>query len=170
MVNSWSKCSLFLSAAAVLGLTMALSPANAFAPASAAGKVATSSPYAAQIAELHAARTLLETADHDYKGHRAEAVKLISHAIHTLHPHKQSGAHAKGAKASAAKGATAKPATAKGGNNMPQAQSDSQLKQAMAQVSAVQTQLAASKAAEAGTAAASLQKAVQELQTALAIK
>jgi hypothetical protein len=166
-----------LALVAVLFLAMAIMPAEAAAPAAAAAqaaKAATASPFAAQVAALHQARELLVNADHDYKGHRAEAVKLVTAAIHELHPHHAKGAHAKGGagKGAAKAHAGAKQGAGKGtGNTMPQEVSDGHLKQAMSQIAAVQTQLAgAGGQGPAAAAATALGKAVQELQTALSIK
>jgi hypothetical protein len=43
--------------------------------------------YTNEIAELHQARSLLESANHDYSGHKAAAAKLVSAAIESLHSH-----------------------------------------------------------------------------------
>jgi hypothetical protein len=146
------------------GTTAKASPGQAGARAAAA---AGSAPFAAQVAELRQIRTVLEQADHDYQGHRAAAVKLITTAIHTLHPPKHSTGQAK----THVTGTKTVSTTPKGGNNEPQAVSDAQLKQAMTALAAVQTQLAGTQSNTAATtAAATLGKAVQELQTALSIK
>lgn len=163
-----------LALIAVLFLAVAVIPAAAAPPAKQAAQGANggTSPFAAQIAALKQARELMIQADHDYKGHRAEAVKLVTAAIHELHPHhKGGGATAKGA----AKGATAKAhagaknGAANTGNSVPQAVSDANLRQAMTQISTIQTQLAGA-GGPGATAAATLGKAVQELQTALSVK
>ena len=125
------------------------------APAAAAPKPkGTPSPYAAQIAELHQIKVLLERADRDYKGHRAAAVKEITAAIHDLqagHRHGRGGPHVKG-----------------GGE--PQALSDEQLREAVAGLKAVQAQLAGAPSAAAVKAAAAVEQAVKELNIALEIK
>ena len=66
---------------AVLGLALALTPASAKGPAKA--KSGTSEV----VTSLHEAKVLLESAAHDYDGHRAKAVEEIRHAIHELAPH-----------------------------------------------------------------------------------
>jgi hypothetical protein len=153
--------------AALAFLAVATIPAEAAVPGQ--GKGAKASPFAQQVAALRQARELLIQADHDYKGHRAEAVKLVTAAIHALHPPKANGAHKGTAKGAAAKAHTA--AKNASGNSMPQATSDAHLQQAMTAIATVQTQLAgAGGQGAASSAAASLQKAVQELQTALSIK
>src|SRR5262245_49808902 len=97
-----------LALAALTCPALALVPAEAARDQAVAANAAgngSASPFAAQVAALHTARDLLVNADHDYKGHRAEAVKLVTAAIHALHPHHAKGAAAKGtgAKAAAAK-------------------------------------------------------------------
>ena len=49
----------------------------------AAGKKA-ASPFATQITALHAARTTLAQADHDYKGHRVKAMHQVHQAVLAL--------------------------------------------------------------------------------------
>jgi hypothetical protein len=162
-----------LSAAAAIALVTGASSAFAVPQTTAAPKAtANASPYAAQIAELRSIRTVLEQADHDYQGHRAAAVKLITAAIHALRPPKATtGAHhqAHAGAGTANKGATPHAGAKSTGNSEPQAVSDAQLKQAMNALTVVQGQLA-SGSGNAATAAAAVQKAVQELQVALSIK
>lgn len=122
------------------------------------------SPFAEQITELRAARALLEKADHDYKGHRAKAVKEITAAIHDLQP--PPPATGKG-KANHAKGQQNKTG---GGNNEPQAVSDAQLKQAMEQLAKVATQLASAQGDGPTKATGAIKIAIAELETALKIK
>jgi hypothetical protein len=163
MIRTWYR----LSFVVVLCLVAAASaPAVPPAKSSTAGGTGNAQPYAAQVAALRAARLLLEQADHDYKGHRANAVKLVTAAIHALHPPK---ANATG-KAHAAKSGAAQTGAKTGGNTIPQAVSDAQLKQAMGQITAVQGQLTGAQGAAPAAAVTALQKAVQELQTALSIK
>jgi hypothetical protein len=114
------------------------------------------SPYAMQIHELHHVKILLEKADHDYKGHRAEAAKQVTAAIHAL----QAGyAHVK------------HPGEGGKGGGEPQALSDAQLREAIDKVKKIQTQLSGALADPAAkTAAIALSSAVSELETALTIK
>jgi hypothetical protein len=172
-----SRCGIGSSALAVAAVIFLIPSSTARADPGQGGAraaaAASASPFATQIAELRQIRTLLEQADHDYQGHRAAAVKLITTAIHTLHPPKPSTGQVRTRVAGTGTGA--KQATPKvgnnGGNNEPQAVSDAQLKQAMTALAAVQTQLAGAPGNTAATtAAAALGKAVQELQTALSIK
>jgi hypothetical protein len=112
----------------------------------------------------------LEDADHDYNGHRAEAVKLVSAAIHALRPPQTNGARGKAHPHSGVAKSGAAKQTAKTGNSLPQAASDAMLRQAMGQITAVETQLSGAGGAAPSGVVTSLQKAVQELQTALSIK
>jgi hypothetical protein len=110
-------------------------------------------PFAEQIAELHRAKLLLEKADRDYKGHRAEAVKEIGKAIHTLHPGK---AHKHVGKVE--------------GGNEPQSLSDAQLREAVKKLKVVEKQLTHSNAEAAAKANVFVAKAIKELEIALEIK
>src|SRR5438270_788929 len=76
------------------------------------------------IQELAAVRKLLETANHDYQGHRAAAVHHVIHAAHLLQHHKH---HPNPASLTAALSKQTVP-----GNKEAQAVSDAQLRQAMA--------------------------------------
>ena len=67
------------------------------------------------VTALEAIRTTLNSANHDYKGHRAAAVHQVSHAIHVI---KHGKPHPKPAETFQAP---------KGGNNEPQSVSDAQL-------------------------------------------
>jgi hypothetical protein len=99
---------------------------------------------------LHEIKLLLESADHDYKGHRAAAVREINAAIRDL------GGHAKG--------------TGGGGNKEPQTLSDEQLKTAVADLAAIEKKLAGSTHPQAATAAAAVAAAIKELNIALMIR
>ena len=117
------------------------------------------SPYTTQIKELHQIKVLLERADHDYKGHRAAAVKEITKAIHALEAnggqHQKTGVH---------------PHTGK--SHEAQALSDTQLRAAIQALVTVgqQLQSAGAKYPRAGKAAVDVQLAVKQLNMALAIK
>jgi hypothetical protein len=182
MTNSRVGWSLSFVVAVLFVSLSASSSARAFPPASSgaktvptAGGTSSTSPFEAQIEALRATRTILENADHDYKGHRAAAVKLVNTAIHALHPH-----HTAAASNAANKGTKAAPSVTKNGASTPkasrpamveaQAASDAQLKQAAGQLAVIQAQLAGASGAGAATAVAALQKAVQELQIAVSIK
>jgi hypothetical protein len=76
--------------------------------------------------ELHAAKALLEHADHDYDGYRAKAVHHITEALHELHGHQhngKAGQHGQSPKAGQNKGGAAK-------LREPQGNSDAQLREA----------------------------------------
>jgi hypothetical protein len=137
------------------------------------GAGTTASPYAAQVAALRQTRALLAQANHDYKGHRAAAVKEITAAIHALQPPRTTVA---APKRGPGKGGTPGPKTpgaktgGKTGGNEPQAVSDAQLQQAITQLTTIQSQLASQTGTGPAAASAAVQKAVQELKTALTIK
>jgi hypothetical protein len=101
------------------------------------------------VNELHATKTLLEMADHDYKGHRAAAVHELDVAIKELGGHKGKG-----------------PA----GNNEPQALSDAQLKAAVLGLVEIEEQLSTVPAPATARAAAAVAVAVKELKKALTIR
>lgn len=151
--------------ASMLLSALAMNTAMAFpairAPGARTG--ATQQPHTAIVGELKATRTLLEQADHDYKGHRAKAVHEISHAIHVLE-HGMGKHHAAGP--TGPKPVVEKP---KGGNE-PQAVSDKQLQQAITQLTAIGGQLTSLKGEHHMKAAEAVQAAIAELNTALKIK
>ncbi len=104
----------------------------------------------AAVKQLHEIKVLLESADHDYKGHRVAAIRDINAAIRDL------GGHGKG--------------TGGGGNREPQKLSDDQLKTAVADLAAIEKKLAASTHPQAATAAAAVASAIKELEAALMIR
>jgi hypothetical protein len=112
------------------------------------------------VKELHAAKALLEKADHDYDGHRAKAVHHITEAIHELNGHHQQQHH--------------KTSTAQhtqhhnSGKKMkePQNVSDAQLREAAALVAKAQSQLGSTHP----KVQAQLTLAEKELATALKIR
>ncbi len=138
-------------AAALAGALLFAGPAPAKAKAKAAA-----SPYAAEVKELHEIKVLLERADRDYKGHRAEAVKQIGEAIHALHP---------GHKHHAGKGGKG----VKGGGEA-QPVSDAQLRESVKALRAVHEQLVATGGAPAVKAAEHVHKASKDLEIALKVK
>jgi hypothetical protein len=103
-------------------------------------------------AELHAVKVLLERADRDYQGHRAAAVKEISAALRILVPRQK---HKGG-----------KPA----GGGEPQALSDAQLRDAVAALGKVSSQLASLSLPRAAKANGHVGTAIKDLQVALTIK
>jgi hypothetical protein len=104
----------------------------------------------AAVMKLQEIKLLLESADHDYKGHRAAAVREISAAIRHL------GGNAKGG--------------GSGGNKEPQTLSDEQLKTAVADLAAIEKKLGASTHPQAANAAAAVAAAIKELNIALMIR
>jgi hypothetical protein len=122
------------------------------------------------LTSLHQAKTLLDTAIHDYDGHRAKAVEELHHALHELSPHH----HNKGAKGTGATATATKEAEKVANKEAPkgttpgetQAQSDMQLKQALQILGGLNGQIPAAhpKASE------HLRNAVSELNVALKIK
>ena len=174
------KSRLMLPFAIVAIILVATTPADAakINNKSAGNGTNTNSLFSTQVAELNTTIKLLQAADHDYQGHRAQAVHDIHQAIHALHPtanHNKSsatGGKVTGktvtGKTVTGKTITAKTVTAKsqGANKEPQAVSDAQLKQAITQLNTVQGQLKAAPPA----ALHSVQAAVKQLQVALTIK
>ena len=147
--------------------------------------------FSTQVAELNTTIKLLQAADHDYQGHRAQAVHDIHQAIHALHPTAKNNKSSTKGKQVAGKNNIAKgknlakkpsvigknlakkpsvkgknSAKGKGANKEPQAVSDAQLKQAISQLNTVRGQLKAAPPA----ALKSIQAAVKQLQVALTIK
>jgi hypothetical protein len=120
----------------------------------------TQSPFAQQIKALHQANELMKKADHDYQGHRVKAMKEVHNAIQFLREGSAAPKKKKGQPGT-------KPGT---GGGLPQDQSDALLKQAATQIQAVQNSLANVQDTRAVQATAALQRALQELQTALQIK
>lgn len=96
--------------------------------------------------ELHGVRSLLERADHDYKGHRVKAIHHITQAIQHLHGGKDPHHDGRGGE--------------------PQKLSDEQLKQAVQQLQVVEKHLARSHP----HAQQEVSNAIKELHTALKIK
>jgi hypothetical protein len=121
------------------------------------------SPYGKQIKELHQIKSVLERADHDYKGHRAAAVMEITKAIHALEAH--GGQHQKPA-------THAQHGKTHGKPHEPQAFSDAQLRAAIQGLSAVSQQLqgVGGKNPRASKAAGDVQLAIKQLNIALTIK
>jgi hypothetical protein len=103
-------------------------------------------------AELQTIKVLLERADHDYKGHRAAAVKEISVAMRILAPnHKRNG-------------------KAPGPVGEPQALSDAQLRAAVGALGKVAAQLSSLPGKRPAKAVGHVGAAVKELEVALTIK
>jgi uncharacterized membrane protein YccC len=150
---------------AILAAGAVVSPASAGGPTKAAtGKTAapakgTNSANSTLVTTLHQAKTLLDTAIHDYDGHRGKAVAELHHAIHELSGatnHKANGA-AKNNKAAAGAKQTTTPGET-------QAQSDAQLAQAVKLLEGLSGQVTNAKAAT------HVQTAITELNAALKIK
>jgi hypothetical protein len=149
-----------LQVAAVAALSVGLFAVPASAanpPATKAAKATTTT--SSTLTALHQAKTLLDTAIHDYDGHRAKAVEEVHHAIKELSPHHNGVGH-KGAKTAAA--ATGAKQTTTPGET--QQQSDAQLKQALEILSGLHQNQGNAKV---GT---HLTNAITELNTALKIK
>ena len=146
---------------AILSGCLIVAPASAIVgpKKASSSKTSTAGNTAAVVTALHQAKTLLDTAIHDYDGHRGKAVAEIHHAIHELTPH--TGAHKTATGKTAAKGA--KETTTPGEN---QVQSDNQLKEALKILEGLNGQIPNSHP----KAATHLQTAVAELNTALKIK
>jgi DNA repair exonuclease SbcCD ATPase subunit len=102
------------------------------------------------VAELHATKVLLESADRDYDGHRSAAVKELSAAIQEL------GGHTKG------QGPPAKVE--------PQTLSDRHLKAAILQLAAIEEQLSTVPTPRGVKATTAVGTAVKELKKALTVR
>jgi hypothetical protein len=116
------------------------------------------------LTALHQAKTLLDTAIHDYDGHRGKAVGEIHHAIHELTPHGHKGTKANAVATTEKVAEKQAPKTTTPGEN--QAQSDMQLKQALQILSELNGKIPSTHTKAAGH----LQTAVEELNVALKIK
>ena len=128
-------------------------------------------------AELHAAKALLEKANHDYHGHRAKAVHEITHAIHLLehgkHPAKTTSSTAGEQSTAQTKPKSAGPKKSKAknhkGKHKPQSASDAQLKQAIDMLQAAHKNMSTGKQKHHDKAAELIQKAIHELHAALKV-
>jgi hypothetical protein len=119
------------------------------------------------IAELKQAQSLLQQANRDYHGHRAKAAHEVHHAILAL----RHGHHNLVNPPGTAKGPQKPPGKAvagKGPVHEAQALSDQQLKQAEQIIAATLAKLSGRTDARASLAATDLQKAVKEIELALA--
>jgi len=126
------------------------------------------------LSALHSTMARLNQADHDYQGHRARAVHELGQAIHTLQPPSRMTGMANPGPARLAGGNGNRAGVGKGqGQRMPQAQSDQHLQAARQTLMTIQTRMSAG---GMGASAAHqrvgghVQRAVQELNTALAIR
>jgi cell pole-organizing protein PopZ len=108
-----------------------------------AQKPAASKSAPAEMQTLRQAYSLLSSADHDYQGHRARAMKLIEAACRAL------GSSVKG----------------DGEGDEPQTQSDSQVQQALSLLQSVESSVATNNA----RAAKHLTRAIKELNAALSV-
>jgi beta-glucosidase-like glycosyl hydrolase len=134
---------------------------------------AAAAPPMSLLAQLKSVRSLLEQADHDYKGHRANAVRELTYAIRSLETAKTKNSpltpQQKAARAAAKQAKiAAKEAAAANPNREPQQASDAQLRSALA----VLTQLSGQIGNVPATSKLQghLRNAVAELNTALSIK
>ena len=104
------------------------------------------------IKQLETIRANLNKADHDYEGHRATAVREITHAIHFLQHGEKHPKPAEHFKA--------------GAHKEPQALSDAQLKQSLAALQSLKIPLGKHQT----EVEAALQKAMSSLKIALKVK
>ncbi len=143
----------------ILSATLLLlsgSPAAAQKGAKKAAAAAKRATDLALILELQKTAHLLSKANHDYKGHRAAAVKEIHHAVR----HLKSEAKLRGVKG-AGKDYT---------GPEPQPVSDAQLKKAMADLKTIHSKISGLGVTEhRGKAAGHVTSAVSELDTALKV-
>lgn len=145
-------------AALLIGLLLTgANPAKKTTPKPPAPKPTNNTPYAAQVSELHKIHGLLARADHDYKGHRVQAMKDIHAAILALHPHHKHNHHHKN------------PGTVKSGGEK-QSVSDAQLRTAIGGLRVVENQLATTINPATNKAVGSIRAAIKQLETALKIR
>lgn len=156
-------CQLIFAGILAFGIT--LTPAEA-APQTKgnAKKAATSSTTSEVVTELHQAKALLETAIHDYDGHRAKAVGEIHHALHELTAHHHKAGNGAATTPAAKQEKPKEAATTTPGET--QAQSDKQLKQALQILSGLSGQIPKNHV----KSATHIQNAIEELNVALKIK
>ena len=125
--------------------------------------------------ELRGTRHLLQQGDHDYKGHRARAVAAIDVALRSMGQHvgnNGGGFNGNGNGAGRMAGG-ANRANGVGGNNAmrePQAKSDAQLRLALRRLSTIHSQMGSMTNGQQGQAGLAVQRAMHELNTALAIR
>jgi hypothetical protein len=143
---------------------LVVSPAAAATPASSAAKHA---EMHVLLGQLHTAKKLLETAIHDYDGHRAKAVHELHEAIKVLEEHHKAHTTVTGQPTAP----SVKPAQAQvvPQPEITQAQSDAQLRQAANLIQGVQSVLSPSSPHHI-KAAVHLNDAVKELGIAVSIK
>jgi hypothetical protein len=145
--------------------------AQGFPPGSrarSAARKAKRSQDAQLVKQLRQAKSLLQKANHDYKGHRVKAIAQINKAIAQLRLDASPRRSTKARTTTAKRTTTVKPPRTGGGE--PQAVSDAQLKQAQQILTTVQTQLAALPATPYRTLAGThIGNASTELTTALAV-
>ena len=143
-----------VSASAASGVTTKTTPvAGLHKGVHSLGGTTRSATTSAAATAVHQAHTLLANANHDYDGHRAKAAAHVTHALRELGGHHHANA--------------ANKIAGNNGNKVrePQAQSDEQLKQAMALLSGVRGQIP-----NAHKAHGHIQAAITELNTALKIR
>jgi hypothetical protein len=148
--------------------TTAHQPAGTVQPINrlaAVGSSANRLPWAADqaiISHLRTAHARLQQADHDYQGHRARATSHIANAMRHLGGSSLSGLNM------TASGMNAAP----GQGQLPQAQSDNMVRDALFRLNMVQGQLTSrtSLAAHQGNARTQVAQAIQELNVALNVR
>jgi len=159
----------------------ALSPRNPTKPGgtSLTQKNAGQTSNANLLGELKEVGQLLAKANHDYQGHRAEALKQVKMAAHALHPHHRTKANANTGTGTSnslqpapTKTLVGQPGQAKqNAQAEPQTVSDSQLKQAHDKLNGIAGQMGGQSGNVRHTKALQhIQAAIKELETALAIR
>jgi hypothetical protein len=122
--------------------------------------------------ELRGTKLILERADHDYKGHRARAVAAIDVALRSMGQHVGNNGAGNGMSNGAGAGRRAGGGNRVNGNAMrePQAKSDAQLRTALHRLSTIHSQLGSMPNGRHAQTGAAVQRAMHELNTALAIR
>jgi hypothetical protein len=150
-----------------LGLLVALTATSEAAPTSKANQQASHQQLVQALHELHAVHKVLEEADHDYGGHRADAVRDVHAAAEQLkealehHPHHKQAANA---------AAAHKHVAHKNVQTEPQKQSDQQLASAIPVLKQAVTTLKQSEHDFGGhreKAVEDIEKAIHQIEVAL---
>jgi hypothetical protein len=128
--------------------------------------------------ELRGTKHILQLADHDYQGHRARAVASIDVALRSMGQHVGNNGtgniNGNGAGAGRIAGGGNRVNGNRNGNRNamrePQAKSDAQLRIALKRLSVIHSQMGSMSNGQQGQAGVAVQRAMHELNTALAIR
>lgn len=126
------------------------------------------------VARLRSVHSSLARIDHDYQGHRVQAMRSISSAVRALsHRSGRAGATNRTVALNGnANGNLRNRAGRNGAQRMPQAQSDARMSQALRTTQGIHLQMGnqLSSSRAIGTARTHLTRSIREMQTALAVR